>query len=60
MAPGRVLLDAGAGESVKYLDGNKLNLRRENLALKKGKLGLRRDREYLRLTNDIIDNKDWN
>jgi hypothetical protein len=29
----RILLDAKAGQAVRYLDGNPLNLRRENLSL---------------------------
>ena len=43
----RVLLDAGAGENVSYKDGNRLNLRRENLSLVKTGIGIRRDRDLL-------------
>ena len=43
----RVLLDAGEGEVVKFLDGNPLNMRRDNLAVVPSKLGSRRDREFI-------------
>ena len=43
----RVLLDAGVGQSGRYLDGDKSNLRSENLCLAVGS-GTRRDRYYLR------------
>ena len=43
----RVLLDAGPGDAIRYLDKNPLNLRRENLKLVSGGNGIRRDRDYL-------------
>ena len=43
----RVLLDAKPGENIKYLDGNPLNLRRENLRLMAGGWSTRRDRDLL-------------
>ena len=43
----RVLLDAKAGQSVRYLDGNPLNLRRENLQLIERGGSIRRDRDFL-------------
>ncbi len=43
---GRVLLDAGPGQIVRYRDGNPLNLRRSNLYLDKGS-ALGRDRLWL-------------
>ena len=48
IAVGRILLDAGPGETVRYLDGNKFNLRRENLRLVSSGWACRRDRDYLR------------
>jgi hypothetical protein len=42
----RVLLDAGEGEVVRYVDSDKLNLRRENLLIEPG-FALRRDRAAL-------------
>lgn len=47
MLVGRILTDAKAGQQVRYLDGNPLNLRRENLIIKQGGFSLRNDREYL-------------
>lgn len=52
IAVGRILLNAGPGETVRYLDGNPLNLRRENLRLVKGGWACRRDRDYLRSTQN--------
>lgn len=43
----RVLLDAKPGQAVRYLDGNPLNLRRENLRLIAHAGTKRRDRDYL-------------
>jgi hypothetical protein len=43
----RVLLDCGPGQRVSYLDGNKLNLRRENLKLKGGAYSFNRPRAFL-------------
>ena len=48
VAIARVLLDAGPGETVRYLDGNKFNLRRENLRLVSSGWACRRDRDYLK------------
>lgn len=48
IAVGRVLLNAGPGQTVRFLDGNPLNLRRENLRLIKGGWACRRDRDYLK------------
>lgn len=45
---GRVLMDAKPGTQVRCLDGNPLNLRRDNLVLAKGGFSLRRDREFIR------------
>ena len=42
----RVLMDAKRGERVIFLDGNPLNMRRENLRLVKGH-GKRRDRDFV-------------
>jgi hypothetical protein len=42
----RVLLDAGEGEAVRFLNGDPTDLRRENLLLVDGS-GTRRDRDYL-------------
>jgi hypothetical protein len=42
----RVLMNPNSGESVAYVDGNRTNLRRNNLKLKDGS-GIRRDRDYL-------------
>jgi hypothetical protein len=53
LAPGchvsvaRVLLDAGEGQLVTYKDHDKLNMRRDNLALKPGP-AKHRDRLYLK------------
>jgi hypothetical protein len=44
----RALLDAGAGQIVRYLDGNPLNLRSENLRLVAGNGAIKRARDYLR------------
>lgn len=46
----RCLLDADAGQIVRYKDGNCLNLRRENLLLLEGdkRGGKRRDRNFIR------------
>ncbi len=46
----RCLLDADAGQIVRYKDGNCLNLRRENLLLLEGdkRAGKRRDRNFIR------------
>ena len=43
----RVLLDADIGENVQYVDGDRLNLRRENLRLVNGGWATRRDRDFL-------------
>ena len=43
----RVLLDAKAGQSIRYFDGNPLNLRRENLQLIARAGSIRRDRDFL-------------
>ncbi len=43
----RVLLNAGEGQTVRYLDGDRTNLRRENLILMKDSRAKRRDRDYL-------------
>ena len=43
----RVLLDAGEGESIHYKDGDRLNLRRDNLSIKPGP-AKNRDRLYLK------------
>lgn len=45
--PARVLVDAGVGESVVFVDGDNSNLRRSNLVKVKGH-GKRRDRDFLR------------
>lgn len=42
----RLILNAGRGAIVRYRDGNRLNLRRENLYVASGKAA-RRDRDYL-------------
>jgi len=47
----RVLLDAGPGQHVIYLDGNKLNLRRSNLCLSNQGWSTRRDRDFLTPTD---------
>ena len=47
----RALLDAGPGQIVKYVDGNPLNLRRENLRLVSGKGAIKRARDFLRPTH---------
>jgi hypothetical protein len=44
----RVLLDANAGEIIRYVDGNTLNLRRENLRLVESKRGRVRSRNLVR------------
>ena len=44
----RVLMDAGVGQSIRYLDGDRSNLRRENIQVVTGS-GIRRDRDYLRV-----------
>lgn len=46
----RILLDAKAGQEVRYRDGNPLNLTRANLELKASRKSIRRDR-------DLIDNQ---
>lgn len=43
----RVLLNAGIGQYVRYVDGDPRNLRRSNLKLLKGGWAIRRDRAYL-------------
>lgn len=43
----RIMLDCGKGEKVTYLDGNPLNLRRENLRKQPSKRTVRRDRDVL-------------
>ncbi len=43
----RVLLDAGPGTSVRYVDGNPLNLRRENLTVVASRKAIRRDRDFV-------------
>lgn len=43
----RVLMDAGSGECIRYLDGNPFNLRRENLVVIASKRAFRRDRDLL-------------
>jgi hypothetical protein len=45
--PARVLLDAGVGEAITFIDGDNSNLRRRNLVKVKGH-GKRRDRDFLR------------
>ena len=47
MLVGRILMDAKRGQQVRYLDGNPLNLRRDNLTIKQGGFSLRNDRECL-------------
>ena len=42
----RIVADAGSGEVVKYRDGNRLNLRRDNLELDAGR-ALGREAEFL-------------
>jgi hypothetical protein len=51
------LLDADAGQIVRYKDGNALNLRRENLLLLEGdkRAGKRRDRNFIRYAMSIED-----
>jgi hypothetical protein len=44
----RVLLDASTGTSVRFRDGNPLNLRRDNLLLVRSRIALNRDRDWLR------------
>ena len=44
---GRVILDAGRGVGVRYNDGDKLDLRRENLHLVEDRKAFRRDRDYI-------------
>ncbi len=44
----RVLMDTGAGETIRYMDGDKLNLRRDNLYVIEGGNSTRRDRDCLR------------
>lgn len=43
----RVLLNAGPGEKVRYLDGNSYNLRRENLIVVPSSYAKRRDRDFI-------------
>jgi hypothetical protein len=52
VAIARVLMDAGEGETVRYLDGDRTNLRRNNLIKMKDCRAKRRDRDYLRLNKD--------
>lgn len=47
---GRILMNAKAGQQVRYKDGNSLNLRRDNLMLRNGGFSLRNDREELSIT----------
>lgn len=43
----RCILGAGPGQTVRFRDGDKLNLRRENLVLIEGGSALRRDRDLV-------------
>lgn len=43
----RILVDAGAGQRVVYLDGNPLNLKYDNLKLESHGMPFRRDRDFL-------------
>jgi hypothetical protein len=43
----RVLMDAAAGQSVRYRDRDKLNLRLNNLYITEDKLAIRRDRDFV-------------
>lgn len=47
----RVLLDAQPGQNVVHLDGNTLNLKRENLKLVNGGWSRRRDRDFITPTS---------
>ena len=47
LSPARVLLSAGKGDLVFYLDNDKTNLRRSNLQLVKGKGAIRNDKELI-------------
>lgn len=49
----RVLMDANAGEIVRYVDGNPLNLRRENLRLVSHKRGKSRARNFVHAKNFV-------
>lgn len=44
---GRILMGAEAGEQVRYLDGNTLNLRRSNMTLKIGGFSINNDAEIM-------------
>src|SRR5258708_4416245 len=50
----RIIMDAGRGESVKYLNNNTLDLRRKNLIIAPGS-AQRRARDFL--DSDIFDQK---
>lgn len=49
----RALLDAGPGQIVKYVDGNPLNLRRENLRLVANKGAIKRARDFISAKNVV-------
>ena len=51
----RVIMDAGKGEGVRYQDSDKLNLRRDNLYLVADAKAIRRDRDFIRPKDIIID-----
>ncbi len=51
----RVLLDAGRGEGCRYADGDKLNLRRENVYKVEDRKAIRRDRELLKAKPVRVD-----
>lgn len=44
---GRTLVDAKAGQQVRYHDGNPLNLRRDNLYIKQGGFSIKSDLEQV-------------
>lgn len=49
----RVLMDAGAGQVVRYADGNPLNMRRENLRLVHSAKGKTRARSFVYAKNIV-------
>lgn len=52
----RILVDAGKGERVQFLNGNRTDLRRDNLVIAKG-AGNMRDREYVLKSHRFLPNR---
>jgi hypothetical protein len=52
----RILVDAGKGERIQFLNGDRTDLRRDNLVIAKG-AGILRDRDYLLKSHRFLPNR---